>query len=129
MKEEEKSTKYCHLEDSKLLLVSYVDKKKTGKKNVIVLSTMHRNLGVTWDRREETNIIVLNDYRKGGVDIVDLISSKLHVRIKSKRWTTNALAFILDTVRTNAKTILRETANSNLSTFRFTRELWKQLDW
>ena len=29
--QEEKSTRYCHSKD-KLLLVSYVDKKKTGKK-------------------------------------------------------------------------------------------------
>ena len=88
---------------------------------------MHIYVEITRDRREETNMIVLYDHRKGDVDIVDLISSKFYVRIKSKRWTTNALAFILDTVRTNAKTILRKTANSNLSTFKFTWELGKQL--
>ena len=124
---EEKSTKYCHSEDNKLLLVSYVDKKKSGKKNVIVLSTMHKSVAVTRDRRKKPNMIVLYDHTKGGVDIVDLISSKLSVRIKSRRWTINALAFILDTVRTNAKTILREAANSSLSTFNFTWELGKQL--
>ena len=72
-------------------------------------------------------MIVLYDHTKGGVDIVDLISWKLSVRIKSKRWTITALAFILDTVRTNAKTSLRESANSNLATFKFTWELGKQL--
>ena len=49
---EEKPTKYCHSEDNKLLLVSYIDKKKKSKKNVTVLSTMHKNVGVTRDRRK-----------------------------------------------------------------------------
>ena len=40
-------------------------------------------------------MIVLYDYTKGGVDIVDLIS-----RIKSKLCAISPLAFILDTVRT-----------------------------
>ena len=44
---EEKSTKNCHSEDNKLLFVLYVDKKKTGKKNIIVLPTMHKSIGVT----------------------------------------------------------------------------------
>ena len=52
---------------------------------MIVLSTMHIYVEITRDRREETNMIVLYDHRKGGVDIVDLISSKFYVRIKSKR--------------------------------------------
>ena len=39
-------------------------------------------------------MIVLYDHTKGGADIVDLISSKFSVRIKSKHWTRNALAFI-----------------------------------
>ena len=101
--------------------------KKAGKKNVIVLSTMHQNVGVTHDRRKKPSMIVLYDHTKGGVDIVDLISPKLSVRINSKRWTINALAFILDTVCTNAKAILRESVNSNLTTFKFTWKLRKQL--
>ena len=88
---------------------------------------MHKNVEVTRNRREKPNMIDLYDHTKGGVDIVDLISSKLPVRIKSKCWTINTLAFILDTVRTNAKPILRESANSNLTIFKFTWELEKQL--
>ena len=88
-----------------------------------MLSTIHKNVGVTRDRRKKPNKIALYDHTKGGVDIVDFISSKLSVHIKSKRWTINVLVFILDIVRTNAKTILRESTNSNLTTFKFKREL------
>ena len=116
---------FCFTCSDKLLLVSYLDKKKTGKKYVIVFSTMHKNVVIKRHRRKKPNMIVLYDQTKGGVDIVDLISSKLSVRIKSKHWTINALAFILDTVRTNAKTILRESVNRSLTTF--TWEFWKQL--
>ena len=88
---------------------------------------MHKYVEVTRGRREKPNLIALYDHTKGGVDTVDLISSKLPVRIKSKCWTINTLAFILDTVRINAKPILRESANSNLTIFKFTWELEKQL--
>ena len=53
--QEKKSTKYCHTEDNKHLLVSYVDKQKTVKK---VLSTVQKNLRVTRDRRKKSNMIV-----------------------------------------------------------------------
>ena len=86
---------------------------------------MHRNVGVTRDRRKKPNMIVLYDHSKGSVDVFDLICLKLSVRINSKRLTTNSFAFNLDTVSTNAKTILRESANSNLTTFKFTWELGK----
>ena len=79
------------------------------------------------ERRKKLDMIVLHDHTKGGVDIVDWISSKLSVRIKSKSWTVYSLGFILDTVRTNAITILCESVNSNLTTFKFTWELGKQL--
>ena len=39
---------------------------------------------------------------KGGVDVVDLLSTTHTTRIKSRRWLLNALAFILDTCRFNA---------------------------
>ena len=67
--QEEKSTKYCHSEDNKLLFLLYIDKKKANKKNVIVISTMHKNVGEY-------------DHTKGGVAIVNLISSKFSVHIK-----------------------------------------------
>ena len=42
--------------------------------------------------------------------------------IKSKRWPINSLAFILDTVRTNAKTIICDN-DKNISNFEFTYQL------
>lgn len=125
---EEKSTKYVYQSNGDILLVSYVDKKKSGKKNIVVLSTMHSGVSVTNDQRKKPNVHLFYDHTKGGVDIVDLISSHDTTKIKSKRWPINAFAYILDTVRTNSKVILQEaSAAINLSTLEFTYNLGKML--
>ena len=66
-------------EDNKMLLTSHIDEKASGKKNVIVLSPMHKDVRVTNNQRKKV-VIVLYDLAKGGVDIVDLISSNCHCR-------------------------------------------------
>ena len=60
------------------------------------------------------------------MDVVDLISSYLSTPIKSKRWPINSLAFLLDTVRTNAKTIICDN-DINISNFEFTYQLGRAL--
>ena len=123
---EEISTPYVHHEDKKVMLVSYIDKKKSGKKNVIVLTTMHDKVKITKDRRQQPHVHVMYDHTKGGVDIVDLLSTNHSTRIKSRRWPLNALAFVLDTCRTNAKTILTDN-NVRLTNFELTYQLGKSL--
>ena len=71
--------------DEKILLVSYIDKKKSGKRNVVVLSTLHDEVRVTKDERRKPDIYKLYDHAKGGVDMVDLISTSCTTRIKYKR--------------------------------------------
>ena len=90
------------------MLFSYVDKKKSGKKNVIVLSTMHDNVKITKDQRKKPSVHIMYDHTKGGADVVDLLSTTHLTQIKSRRWPLNALAFILDTCRSNAKTISQD---------------------
>ena len=84
----------------KVMLVSYIDKKLSGrKKNVIILSTMHKNVKVTKDHRKKPQVLTMYDHTKGGVYVVDLLSTSHSTRIKTKRWSLNALAFIFDTCR------------------------------
>ena len=68
------------------MLVSYIDNKKSGKKNVIVLTAMHDQVKVTNDQWKKPHVHVMNDQTKGGVDFVDLVSINHSTRIKSKRW-------------------------------------------
>ena len=44
------------------MLVSYIDKKKSGKKNVVVLTTMHDDVGVTNDHRAKPYVHVMYDH-------------------------------------------------------------------
>ena len=45
-KRDERSTFYVNGKDDDLMLVPYVDKKKSGKKNVVVLTSVHGNIRV-----------------------------------------------------------------------------------
>ena len=125
---EDRSALHVFDSDKKVLLVSYIDKKKSGKRNVVVLTTLHDEVRVTKDERRKLDIHKLYDHAKGGIDVVDLTSTSCTTRIKNKRWPINAFAFILDTVRTNTKTILQEsTAKLKMSNFEFTYALGKLL--
>ena len=92
----------------------------------MVLSTMHDKVKVTGDQRLKPQVHTMYDHTKGGVDIVDLMSTMHSTRIKCRRWPINVLAFLLDTARTNAKTILQDN-NVKMSNFQFTYELGKAL--
>ena len=118
--------KFAHGKDDDLMLVSYVDKKKSGKNNVVVLTSMHDNVRVTKDKRRKPQVHTFYDHKKGSVDVLDFISSNRSTRIKSKRWPLNSLAFILDTARRNANTIWKEN-NVKMSTHQFIYELARAL--
>ena len=125
---EEKSTAFCYSEDEKTMLLSYIDKKKKGKKNILALTTMHNQVKLSIDERKKPHALVFYDHTKGGVDTVDLISAKMLTKMKARRWTLNVFAFMLDTEHTNAKTIVKEnTPTKPLNTFQFTWELGKWL--
>ncbi len=122
---EPKSTMWCY--NGKKMLISYADKKKKGTKVVMALSTMHDEMRISKDERKKPEPIVYYDHMKGGVDIVDLLSTMLSTRCKTRRWPCNANFFILDTVRTNTRTLYNECNKEKLSNFEFTWQLAKEL--
>ena len=67
---EEKLVLYIYHEEKNVMLVSYNDNKKPGKKNVIVITTMRDKVKVTNDQRKKPHVHVMYDDMKGGVDIV-----------------------------------------------------------
>ena len=56
---EEKSTIFAHRSEKNTMMVSYIDKKKSEKKNVICLTTMHKRVKVTNDQRLKPQVIVM----------------------------------------------------------------------
>ena len=89
---------------------------------------MHNQVKLSIYERKKPHALVFYNQTKGEVDVVDLVSAKILTRMKTRRWTLNVFAFMLDTARTNAKTIVKEnTPTKPLSTFQFTWELGKSL--
>ena len=66
--------------------VSYTVKTSKGKKNVIMLTTAERLLGVTMDgNKSKPALIKLYDFTKGGTDIVDQKMGFYSTKTKSRR--------------------------------------------
>ena len=80
---QEKSTLYAHQKDGEAMLVFYVDKKKSGKRNVVSLTAMHNSVSVTKDQHVKPNVHTFCDHTKGGVDVVDLVSSHNTTKMKT----------------------------------------------
>ena len=72
---------------------------------MIVLTSMHDKVKDTSDQWKKPHVHVIYDHTKGGIDIVDLLSTNHSTRITSKRWPVNALAFALDTCTCTYKSI------------------------
>ena len=125
---ESPSILYAYNTDIKSVLLSYVIKTKSGVKNVLVLRSMHRNALTTRDERKKPHVITFYDRTKGGVDVMDMMAGIHTTRFKSRRWTMNALAYVLDTVRTNMFTLWNEIHSDNkMGSFDFVRKLGEDL--
>ena len=113
---------------NKSVLVSYVIKTKTGVKNILVLSSMHRNALTTGDEREKPHVITFYNRTKGGVDVMGMMAGIHTTQFKCRRWTMNALAYVLDTVRTNMFTLWNEIHSDNkMGSFDFVGKLAEDL--
>jgi len=55
------------------MLISFIDKKKSGKNNIIALTTMHDKVKEIEDKRSKPQVLVMYDHTKGSIDVVDLI--------------------------------------------------------
>ena len=60
------STIYPYNTDTKSVLVSCVIKTKSGVKNVLVLTPMHKIVLTTSDERQKLHVIIFYDRTKGG---------------------------------------------------------------
>jgi hypothetical protein len=93
--------------DGPLSLSSYVVKTaSSGKKNVLMLSTLEPILGTTKDDRcNKMGLYKLYDFTKGGTDIVDQRMGFHTTKTKSRKWTMVMFCYMMDTARVNSSTI------------------------
>jgi hypothetical protein len=87
-------------------LHSWICNTKSGKKNVMILTTTVPILGKSRDDgKGKPAIICRYDKEMGGTDRVDALMQAKSVKWKSQRWPTTNWAYILDTARVNCRTI------------------------
>ena len=55
--------------------------------------------GISKDQKKKPALYKLYDYTKGGTDIVDQKISFYSCKTKSRKWTTIAFSYLLDTCR------------------------------
>ena len=116
----------CHLDESKkIYLTTYsVRTKSKGKKNVMVLSTMLPLQGVTIDGgKKKPAKIKFYDFMKGRTNIVDQINDFHTCRTQTYRWDL-VLFYILDTIKTNSKTVWCLKNNKNISSCKLFQIGW-----
>ena len=78
--------------------------------------------------RKKPHVIIFYNRTKGGVDVMDTMAGIYTTLFKRRRWTMNALAYALDTVRTNMFTLWNEIHSDNkMGSFDFVRNLGKDL--
>ena len=80
---EERSVTHVCNKKQKIMLVSYIDKKNSGTKNVILLSAMHDNVKIKKDQRKKLSVHTIMITQ--GVDVVNLLSTTHSTQIKSRR--------------------------------------------
>ena len=61
---EEQSTMFVKADNEKLMLVLYINKKNSGKKNIILLTTMHKDIKISRYLRTKLQPIVFYEYTK-----------------------------------------------------------------
>ena len=80
----DKSTEDAYTDKASILLISYIVKKKSGRRNILRFSTMHDDVSVSKDEYLKRNTICFCDKIKGTVDVVDRKIGKYTTKMKTK---------------------------------------------
>lgn len=112
-------------------LVSYITKEKP-KKNLLMLSTQHRDAAVQVDGKKKSDINLYYNATKGGVDSIDQMARVYSVKRGTRRWPLSMFYSLIDIVAINSYALFKlnmPTWNQNKSNARklYLQELGLQL--
>ena len=102
------STIHWEKQHDNIALCTYTTKTKSKEmKNIFVMSTMQPLLGITKDDdKQKPAVIKFYDFTKGGIDVMDMKTSKFSCKTLSHRWAMVHFYYLLDTIRCNALSLL-----------------------
>ena len=107
-------------------LVSYIPKKG---KVVLLLSTMHHDAAIDTSTGEsqKPEINTLYNLTKGGVDVVDFLSSKYDVSRNSRRWPLTVVFTLINICGINSQIIYESNSKDNMVRRKFLQNLGLEL--
>lgn len=109
-------------------ILSYVPDKK-NKKNVIMLSTMHKDDAIDSSTGDQCkpDIITFYNETKSGIDVVDRMKSEYSITRVSNRWPFTVFCGLLNLATINGQIIFHFNTTKKLERRIFIKELAKQL--
>ena len=109
----------------------FISEEEKDKNCVSLMATMFDEMRLSSDQRskpiDHSRPIVYYDHIKGVADIINLLSYMVSTRSKNQWWPVNANIFVLDIVRSNARTVYNECNKLTFTNFEFAWELGKEL--
>lgn len=113
---------------NKSTIVSYVPNKRI-KKNVIMLSTMHRDDAIDESTYEQykPEIITFYNSTKGGIDVVDRMKGEYSVTRVSNRWPFTVFCGLLNVATINSQIMFNFNTSKKVPRKDFIKELAKTL--
>ena len=73
---DDKDIKFVYVNEDDMILKSHVVKEKSGKRNILLFSTMHDDVRCSQHERKKPHTICFYDKTKSGVDVVDMVTGK-----------------------------------------------------
>ncbi|XP_042856157.1 uncharacterized protein LOC122242824 [Penaeus japonicus] len=107
-----------------LTLVSYIPRKKSTKKNVVLISSMHRDKKIDEATGEDKKpeIITFYNSTKGGVDVVDMMMDKYSVSRNSRRWPLTVFFALLNISCVNSYVLYVHNPQNTLKRRKFIKQ-------
>lgn len=96
-------------------------------KNVVVLSTMHQDVQISYTGKKKPETILCYNETKYGVDVVDQMARKYSVKASSRRWPVHTFYNILDLCGINAWILYKEATGNKIKRKSFLLNLGKEL--
>ncbi|XP_061512551.1 uncharacterized protein LOC133393104 [Anopheles gambiae] len=97
------------------------------KKNVVLLSSMHRDIRTGNDKKSKPETVAFYNSTKYGVDVVDQMCRKYSLKSASRRWSVHSFFNILDLAGINAWVLYKELTKENISRRDFLFKLGEEL--
>ena len=73
---DDKDIKFVYVNEDDMILKSHVVKEKSGKRNILLFSTMHDDVRCSRHERKKPNTICFYDKTKSGVDVAGMVIGK-----------------------------------------------------